>query len=121
MTSEEYVVKKLLSLEEENGRLKANIDNVTKSLERVDAKCFSLIEMLRKHASYETSSLGNRYIDIATFYDRNYDKEAKADFQFMQNLLGVADGDFKPYVAPVIEETEEEEEEGEEECQPSET
>lgn len=111
MTSEEYVVKKILSLEEENGRLKANIEAVTKSLERTNEKYVSLMYMLRKHASYETSSLGNHYIDIATFYDRNYDKEMKADFQFMQNLLGVADGDFKPYVSPVIEETEEEEEE----------
>ena len=111
MTSDEYVVKKLLSLEEENGKLKANIEAVTNSLERMNAKYISLMEMLRKHASYETSSLGNRYIDIATFYDRNYDKEMKADFQFMQNLLGVGDGDFKPYVAPVIEETEEKENE----------
>lgn len=111
MTSEEYVVKKLLSLEEENGRLKANIEAATKSLEKVNSKYFSLMEMLRKHASYETSSLGTHYIDIATFYDRNYDKEMKADFQFMQNLLGVGDGDFKPYVAPVIEETEEKENE----------
>lgn len=111
MTSEEYVVKKLLSLEEENGKLKANIEAVTKSLERVNAKYTSLIEILVKHTSCETSSLGNHYIDIATFYDRNYDKEMKADFQFMKNLLGVEDGDFKPYVAPVIEETEEKENE----------
>ena len=111
MSSEEYVVKKLLSLEEENGKLKANIEAVTKSLERVNAKYTSLIEILVKHTSCETSSLGNHYIDIATFYDRNYDKEMKADFQFMKNLLGVEDGDFKPYVAPVIEETEEKENE----------
>ena len=115
MTSEEYVVKKLLSLEEENGKLKAKFDAVTKSLEKVNAKYHSLMEMLRKHASYETSSLGNHYIDIDTFYDRNYDKEMKADFQFMQNLLGVADGDFKAYVAPEPEVEEEEEETSKEE------
>lgn len=114
MTSEEYVVKKLLSLEEENGKLKNNLEAVNKAFEKVNSKFLSLMEMLRKHAKYKTSSLNTYYIDFDTFWNRSYSQDEKADFEFMRNLLGVDDEEFEPYVAPVIEEEKENEDGAEE-------
>lgn len=112
---EDYVVAKLERLDDKCQKLEDTNRVLITSLDRANAKLMALKELLLKHASYRTSSLNTHYIDIETFWDRNYD-DARADFDFMLDFLGVSIEDFKPYKAPEIVNTEEKEnEDGKEE------
>ena len=108
---EDYVVARLERLDDKCQKLEDTNRVLTTSLDRANAKLMALKELLLKHASYRTSSLNTRYIDIDTFWDRSWQKDERTDFQFMSDFLGVNIEDFEPYKAPVIENVEEKENE----------
>ena len=108
---EEYVVSRLQTLDEKCQHLESSNQVLTRALDRANARLASLKEMLLKHAQYETTSLNSPYIDFNAFYDRDWDADARADFNYMFDFLGVSRDQFKPYKAPEIVNTEEKENE----------
>lgn len=113
---EDYVVARLERLDDKCQKLEDTNRVLTTSLERANEKLVALKELLLKYAKLKTSAYATRRVDIDSFYDADYDAEQKADFQFIQNFLGVSVEDFEPFKASVIVNKEEKEnEDGKEE------
>ena len=108
---EDYVVARLERLDDKCQKLEDTNRVLITSLDRANAKLMALKELLLKHAQYETTSLNSPYIDFTAFYDRDWDADARADFNYMFDFLGVSRDQFKPYKAPEIVNTEEKENE----------
>lgn len=118
MTCEEFVLSRLQELEKENQGLKETQDVLNKCLMESNKKYVELEEkfnelkgVLLEHIELKTTSIGTKYVDFNTFWNRDFNKKERDDYEIVASILELKPEMFKPYVAPVIEETEEEEEE----------